>query len=393
MKLANICALSVLAAGPLAAQGVFNASPNDDVTESLPLEYSLSASIGWDDNVTPTSLANRDDDVLFTSAKLGANYVSRGPQTNLDFNLGVGATYYLDSPSSTSADDTNVNAKAQFNVSHSVSELLRYSSRNHVIYGLEPDYGYGVVNSRQNKEYVFFTTDNSIGYKWTDRVATYTGVKYDNLTFDGSDSTSDRETVTLYNQFRYVASAQTVATLDYRYGMTDVDGGQDSTNQMILLGVEHRLSDTAILIAKAGAQFRSVDSGSDTTDPTFELSYIQRVNEAFRLRAAAAYDINDYGTSSLFESNEMLRLSIAGDYHLSPQVILTAGVNHVGNDYNGDPSDSVDVTNVHVGATYKMECNATANVTFNHTTSNDSGDTLQRDYDRNRVQAGLTFTF
>lgn len=398
MKFTNICALSVLAATPLAAQGIFNTSPNDDVTESLPLEYSFSLNVGQDDNVTPTDLANRNDDVLYSSAKLGANYVSRGPQTNLDFNLGVGGIYYVDKPSASSADDSYFNAKAQFNVSHSVSEMLRLTSRNHVFYGLEADYTYGVVNSRGNEEYVFLTTDNSVGYKWTDRFATYTGVKYDLLTFDGSDSRNDRETITIYNQFRYVLSAQTVSTLDYRFGMTDVSGGRNSDNQKLLAGLEHRLSDTAILIAKAGVQLRSVDSRSDQTDPTFELNFIQRVNEAFRVRLGASYEINDYGTSNsglTFENNQMLRVSVAGDYNLSPQVVLTAGVNHIGNEYTGDllPTNDVDVTNVHIGATYNLECDASVNVTYNHTTSDDSSAAGFRDYDRNRVQAGITFTF
>ena len=50
--------------------------------------------------------------------------------------------------------------------------------------------------------------------------------------------------------------------------------------------------------------------------------------------------------------------------------------------------DSVDVTNFHVGVTYLAKSNLTANLTYNYTSSSDSGDTLSRDYDRNRVQAG-----
>lgn len=398
MKLANICALGVLSATPLAAQGIFNSSPNDDITESLPLEYSASVNIGIDDNVTPTDLANRDDEVLYSSAKLGANYVSRGPQTNIDFNLGLGAIYYLDTPKSGNADDSNYNGNAQLNLSRSVSEQLRLSTRNNLFYGLEPDYTYGVVNSRDNEEYLYFTTDNAVGYKWTDRVATYTGVKYDSLSFDGSDSRNDRNTVTAYNQFRYVTSQQTIATLDYRYGMTEVDSGRDSDNQKLLAGVEHRLSESAVLVAKAGAQFRSVDGRSDQTDPTFELSFVQRVNEAFRVRLGASYEINDYGTSNdgnPFENNEMLRISAAGDYNLSSKVVFTGGVNHVGSQYSGEgmADNTVDVLNFHVGATYKFECNASANVTFNHTTSDDDSSAGSRDYDRNRLQAGVTFTF
>ena len=398
MKLIKVCVVSALATGSLAAQGIFDVSPNDGFTESIPLEVTGTVNFGWDDNVTPTVKENRGDSSSYTSLNVGANYLNIGPQTNIDFNLKLGVLYYLDNIENTDASDTYSDSRVLLNISHNVSERLRFSTRNYVFYGLEPDYNYGAVNDRSNEEYLFLSTDNAVGYKWTDRLGTYTGFKYDQLSYSGSDARNDRKNLTLYNQFRYVLSPQAVGTLDYRYRLADVKGGRDSDNHKLLAGVEYRLSRTAVLIAKAGAQYRKVDGRDAETDPTFEIGYIQRVNEMFRVRANLAYDINDYGTSSFgnnFENNQAFRISLAGDYQLSQQLRLTGGINYVANEYygGGRPTDEVDVFNISIGATYEIMHNLAANANYNYTNSSDDGDTLNREYSRNRVQAGLTYTF
>jgi hypothetical protein len=398
MKLIKVCAISALATGSLAAQGIYNISPNDGVTESVPLKITGTINYGWDDNVTPTVKANRGDVSSYTSLNVGANYLNLGPQTSVDLNLKLGVLHYLDDIENTEAKDTYSDSRVLFNVTHSVSERLRFSTRNYVFYGLEPDYNYGAVNDRSNGEYLFLSTDNSVGYKWNERLGTYTGFNYNNLKYDDINSINDRQNVSLYNQFRYVLSPVAIGTLDYRYGVADVSGGLDSNNHKLLAGAEYRVNETALLIAKVGAQYRKVDTRDAQTDPTFEVGYTQRVNEQFRLRANLAYDTNDYGTSfssGNFENNQAFRISLAGDYHLSQKLYFTGGLNYVANTYSGGTraEDEADILNLSVGATYKMMDNLAANLNYNYTNSSDDGDTLNRDYDRNRVQAGLTYTF
>jgi hypothetical protein len=396
MKLIQAGAVSLLFAGAASAQGVFNVSPNDGVTESLPLEYSVYANIGWDDNVTPTTIQGNDS--LYGSIGVGANYVSVTPQTVFDFNLRLGLLHYFDNIQDPTAKDTYYNVRLPFSITHSVSERLRFATRNYVFYGLEPDYAYGAVNDRSNDEYFFFSTDNSVGYKWTERLGTYTGFQWNTLNYDNSDSRNDRDNFILYHQFRYVVSQQTIATLDYRYRWTDVSGGLDSRNQKLLVGAEHRISPTSVLIALVGAQFRKVDGRDNQTDPTFELAYRNEVNEAFKVRLSAAYEINDYGTSLFsggnFENNRVFRINAAGDYYISPDFYLTGGVNYINNNYyGGRPEDTVDVFNIYVGANYTLMENLDGNIVYNFTTSNDETGALNRNYDRNRIQAGLVYTF
>ena len=88
-------------------------------------------------------------------------------------------------------------------------------------------------------------------------------------------SVSDRFTWLVHNQFRYQLTPQTVGTATYRYGQTDAGGiANDSTNQYILVGIEHRFSPNTILVANAGAQIRDYDgtSGDSGTNPYFDLT-------------------------------------------------------------------------------------------------------------------------
>ena len=74
-------------------------------------------------------------------------------------------------------DDINTQSRAGISLTHRFSERLRFSSRNFISYELEPDYSYGYASSRQTGAYFFWQTDNSLGFRWTERFATYTGVR------------------------------------------------------------------------------------------------------------------------------------------------------------------------------------------------------------------------
>lgn len=389
----------MLTVGSVYAQGIYNLTPYDTEPEAIPLEFTGSIDFGWDDNVTPTTLTNRDDSSSFLKASLESVYSQRSPQTHVDFSASVGALYYIDNIDASNADDTYYDARLDFDIAHDVSERVRLTTRNYVFYGLEPDYSFGAVNDRTNDEYFFFSTDNAIGYEWNPRLGSYTGVKFDTLAYSNDTDRNDRENFELYHQQRYVVSQQTTATLGYRLRFSEVDSGLDSDNHFVTIGAEHRISPTAVVVGSVGVQIREVDNRDSQSEPTFSLSYVNRVNEQFALRGSASYEINDYSTSfseaSTFEDNQTFRLTVYADYYVTPDFYFTGGINYINEDFTGDllPDDDVQVLNLTIGATYKIQENLVANVNYNYTDSSDDGDTLARDYDRNRVQAGLSFKF
>ena len=237
--------LTTLAA--VSAIGAANASlyyVQDEAQESLPLKWTVGVNLTWDDNVNPTAVGpGADDEALSINPYVGLSFVSITPQTTWDVYARVGAIYYFDEPEALGSEDIYAQARAGVNFTHRVSERLRFSSRNFISYELEPDYSYGYSTSRQVGEYLYWQTDNAVGYRWTERLATYTGFTLSDLDYDSSVPNADRFIWTIYHQFRYQVSPQTVATAEYRYSEASGDGvASDSQNHYVLVGAEHRFS-------------------------------------------------------------------------------------------------------------------------------------------------------
>lgn len=385
----------------------------DEAQESIPLKWTAGVNLTWDDNVNPTATGiGANDDAVSVNPFVGLSFVSITPQTTLDVYARVGAIYYFDEPAALGSEDIYGQARAGVNLTHRFSERLRFSSRNHVSYELEPDYSYGYATSRQVGEYLYWQTDNSVGYRWTERLGTYTGFTLSGLDYDSSVPNADRFTWTVYNQFRYQLTEQTVLTADYRYSETSGDGlASDSTNHYLLGGVEHRFTPNTIMIARIGAQFREVDDvGADeTTDPYAELAFNTRVNEQFMVRSFLRYGIEDYdtvvnvfpGPLVEFDSRQTLRIGVTGEYELSQALTIFGGVDYITTDYEDGrsavtsvpvaASASEDIINAYVGVSMKFTENLYGNVSYNYTDS--SSDLPNRSYDRNRVNLGVRAEF
>jgi len=407
------CFLSTLAAA--SAVGVANADLYhipDEAQESMPLKWTAGVNLTWDDNVNPTAVgAGADDDVTSINPYVGLAFVSITPQTTWDVYARLGAIYYFDEPAAVGSEDLYGQARVGANLTHRFSERLRFSSRNFISYELEPDYSYGVATTRQVGEYLYWQTDNSVGWRWSERFASYHGFTLSGLDYDSSVPNADRFTWSINNQGRYQLTQQTVLTADYRYSETSGNGvASDSTNQYLLGGVEHRFSPNTILIARVGAQFREVDDigASDSTDPYAEVTLNTRVNEQFSIRSFLRYGIEDYDTVvgtlaglTEYDSRKTLRIGVSSEYAVSQMLSIFGGIDYIMTDFEdgrnaitsapvpGDPTE--DLLNAYVGLSVKFTENLYGNVSYNYTDS--SSDLPTRSYDRNRVSVGVRAEF
>ena len=402
MKKLAISAFAMASVASLSAQSLFDLAPAAEEDESIPLHYTFSAGVGYDDNPTPLLRNGAGNNVngssLYGTAQVGASLLSVSPQTRTEFFARVGVIHYFDSLIG-AADQTTPTLGFGLNWNHRVSERLRFVSRNYASQELEPDRSAGVGGFGQVGAYFRFFTDNSVGYRWTDRLGTYTGFVYDSLSYDDSP-TSDVDNLSFYHNFRYQLSPQTVATLNYRYSDRDVDRQLgDSTNHFVLAGLEHRFSPSTIGVVRAGAQFREVDNGRSSTNPSFEASLNTRVNEQLSIRGYARYSVEDYSrvfNSVAFNNPETLRMGVAATYSLSPSLALRGGVNYSNLDYQDradgtSGSASEDLLNLYLGFNLKVAENITLNGTYNW---EDAGsDAASREYDRNRVNFGISARF
>lgn len=393
---------ALLYASSASAEGLYFVG--NEAQESLPLKWVVGASVIYDDNVNP-GVGDKQSSVAI-NPYVGLSFVNITPQTTWDVYARLGLIYYFDQP--VGGDNLNSQSRLGVNLTHRFSERLRFASRNFIAYELEPDYSYGYASARQSNEYFYWQTDNSIGFRWTERLATYTGFNITGANYDVPDN--DRLTWEVYNQFRYQLTPNTVLTADYRYSQTEGNGqSSNSTDQYFLVGAEHRFSPNTIGIVRAGVQLRDVDDGADSTSPYLEFALNSQVNEQFSVRSFVRYGMEYYETVvvhptsglSEFDDRRTLRVGVSGEYVLSPVVSLFSGIDYVPAQYQAGrqlnaPYSSVsdldeNVINAFLGASFKFTDRLTGSVTYNYTHSD--SDIAGRTYDRNRVSLGVSAEF
>lgn len=394
-----IAAVGMATAGALCAQSLYDLAPDETEKDSLPLTWTAGATIGYDDN--PTPLLGNDDSSLYGQAYVGATFLSNTPSTTTSFGAQVGVIHYFDNLDvlGTDVDDTSFTAALYLNWTNRISERLRLVSRNSLAYELEPDYSAGFQSSRQVGNYFRWFTDNAVGYRWSERLATYTGFALNGVAYDDVDG-ADRFTWSVYNDFRYQLSQQTIGTLNYRYSDTQGDGGvTDSTNHYITVGLEHRFSPRAVGVIRGGIQIRDVDQGSSGTSPFFEGTLNVKMNEQFSWKAFGRYAVEDYARTLngvQYSDNQAFRLGVSGDYIVSQDLSLNAGVNYIMQGYQ-DPLNNVvapdfdeNLLNIYVGFVLGLTDTVSLNGRYNfEDLSSDAG----RDYDRNRFSLGVSAQF
>jgi hypothetical protein len=342
---------------------------------------------------------------------LGVSFTSNTPQTTWDVYGKLGLIYYFDAPESLS-DDTYSQSRLNASFSHSFTERLKFISRNYVANELEPDYSYGSASARTGNENFTWMTDNSVGFRWTERIGTYTGLRFSGLRVDTDqeNNNNDRTTIEAYEQFRYQLSPQSVLTSEYRYAQTDgSDLASDSTDQYFLVGVDHRFSPNTIGIFKTGAQLRDVDEGDGGLGPYLEIALQSQINQQFRLGAYTRYGAEFNDTVLLlddvyydYEDRSTLRVGGNGRYTVSKDLSLLAGGDFIfsnymdGRDVNTSntygPDKYETSLNGYVGLSYKLTDYLFGNFYYTYTqTFTDISD--EREYDRNRISLGLSAEF
>lgn len=424
-KFFSLLAASAAVSTATAAEGLYYVG--SEAQESLPLKWTVGTDLTWDDNATPTGrttlnpltgLPYQNEDSISLGAYVGLSFVNISPQSTLDVYAKVGAIYYFDAPAA-QADDVTPDIRLGVNWTRRFTERLRFSTRNFVAYEMEPNYAYGFATSRQTDPYFYWGTDNSIGYRWTERLATYTGFNITGLDYDNAVANSDRLTFGLYHQFRYQLNPRSVLTFDYRYAQTEGDGlASDSSSHYLLAGIEHRFSPNTILIARAGAQIRRSDAvfGSDGTNPFVELALRSQINSQFSVRAFARYSAEVYdttrGVATLggaglydFDDRRTLRLGISSEYSISPMFSLFGGIDYIPASFDdgrlvgvtaGAPALRTggideDLWNAYIGLSVKFTDYLYGTLSYNYTDS--SSDFIGYNYDRNRVSLGLRAEF
>ncbi|MFN6018315.1 MAG: hypothetical protein ACK49N_12135 [Verrucomicrobiota bacterium] len=390
-----------------------------EAQESLPIKWLVGGSLIYDDNVSAgQTTVGGSSSSLAVNPYVGASFVSLAPQTTWDVYGRLGMIYYFDAPEG--IDDLNSQSRVGVSMIHRFSERVRFVSRNFVANELEPDYSYGLASSRQSSEFMSWSTDNSLGYRWTERFGTYTGIRFSGSSYsdDGQQGNlsdlSDRMNWQVYEQLRYQYSPQTVLITEYRYGQTLTDSiASESTDQYFLVGADHRFSPNTIGTVRTGAQLRDVDGGSSATSPYLEFALNSQINPQLRLGAFMRYGLEgddtvlnpaDSGDSFFnYDERSAFRLGVTGGYMISPDLSLNSGLDVIHSNYDSGrqivgttlrsaPSVSETTVNASIGMSVKLTDFLYGNLSYNYSqVVSDVNDS--REYDRNRVSVGVSAEF
>ena len=418
--------VAALSSPAFAAEGLYYTG--SEAQESFPIKWQLGLNAIYDDNVAAGSDTNTEtaeidsDSSMAISPKVGLLFSSATPQTTWDVYGNLGMIYYFEAPDTRSREDTFSQSRINASVIHRFSERVRLSSRNYVANELEPDYSYGIASSRTGSETFTWMTDNSIGYRWTERLGTYTGLRFSGTRADvdeGQTNNTDRTTLEFYEQFRYQLSPQSVLTPEYRIAQTDaINAASDSMDQYFLIGLDHRFSPNTIGIFKTGAQLRDVDDGDSGLCPYLEIALQSQVNQQLKLGAYTRYGAefndtvltDDNNTPKNFSDDETydyedrraLRIGFNANYTVTKDVSLLMGSDTIFSNYN----DGRDVNNSNNFGDKKYENNFNAYVGFStkltdylfcnlyYTYTQTFTDiSPAREYVRNRISLGLSAEF
>ncbi|MDC0088254.1 outer membrane beta-barrel protein [Akkermansiaceae bacterium] len=417
----NILTGSIILAsmGVASAQGLYDIAPSFTEKESSPIKWTAGLSVGVDDNVSPSTLFAEDDSIGFLNAFVTASLRSITPQTTWDAYATVGGRLYFDEPVG-SGDDLIPQFSIGLNASHQVNERLRLVSSNSAAYQSEPDFENGFAGNSQTGDYLSYNTTNSVGYRWSERLGTFTGFGINGLDFNQGDL-NDRVSYSLFHNFRYNLNEQTILTAGYRYRHSRNRGfAGDADSHIITAGVERRLNQSTVFSVKAGVQVRDVDGGASNTSPYVEAALRSQVNEQFSIRSFLRLSQEEFGTTlslvnlgqgftnfnnATYDENRTLRIGVDAEYRVSRPLTLLAGFDFVNTEYSDGrsrrsfidgstlllPDEDQNVYNLFVGFSYEVSQDIFFTGTYNYTTSD--SDLGGRDYDRNRASLGVRVTF
>lgn len=401
----SIISLGVVFAAGASAQSLYQAS--NSAEEPLPLSWVAGANVIYDDNVA-TSETNKTSSIAYNPS-VGLSFTRTTPQTVIDVNGRLGVIYYPDAPviNGQPIDDLSNQSRLGLSLSHRFSERLRFTSLNMISREREPDYSYGIATGRRtgSGEYVSTTTDNTFGYRWTERFGTTTGIRYSQINNPNADSEdSNRTTWEFHHQFRFQYSPQNVITSGYRYEQGVASGNaRNSTDHFLTLGDEYRFSPNTIGIVSAGAQFHSIEGGESSVVPYLELSGNTKVNKQLSFKTFIRYRAESDGLTRQskngetfnYSKRETLRLGVTNQYQISPKFFLSGGLDYIPGSYTGASQKSSDkqesLLNIFISATLKFNdfLTGVATYTFADNVSDFDDDT----YRRNRISLGLNASF
>jgi hypothetical protein len=348
---------------------------------AIPIQITAGVDMGYDDNATLTPNAEGS---LFVGENVVLTYDRPGEATHF-YVLGIGRfDQYFD------VSRNDVNGNVTMSLTHNFSSRLSLYASVFAAYQTEPNFRSNVGPENVVSDH-FYTSDIfSLTYHWSTRFSMITSYTFYQVQYAQASigNFQDRVENTLGEQFQFSLTQRTKLVGEYRFKTTNYDTAPtDSTTNLILVGVNHNLTEHLIVHLRAGESFRSLENDGSMASPYFE-SVVDYISSNHSLSWTSSYGF-EAPTSAGVTTTKTWRTGLLLTYGLTSRLSSTTGVyyHHDENEGTGT-QDSFDLT---VGLRYTINKHFSLHADYNHTTLGSLGSTPG--YSRNSYFGGLTYTY
>jgi hypothetical protein len=396
----------------------------------LPFHLTLALSAGYDDNVNSgsggSSISNQTSNQTgspFVNGSLALGYEFGTPRTRVSLQTGGSITYYTDNQGGGGPEYSGY-LGLQF--THKASTRMTLGASLYVIYTAEPNFNLNLGINRRIGGYIYSTDQLTLNYLWTPRFSTLSSYTFGAFFQQGQNApptmpgdlsnignSDNRIENTFSNQFRFLLLPTTTVLIEYRLGFITYQQNSafDSTTNALLAGLDHTFSPRLNASFHAGVEYRSYSSAGDSVSPTFEADVGYILGRRSSIGWFANYGLQPADIVGSAQRTTF-RTGINGRYNWTARISSSIGVIYEHDDYGNPsgssitgPSTSQDTINLVLSARYAVTRYFGIQVGYNFTDviSNQalgvgvppgfaSGGALQS-YTRNRISAGIDFTF
>ena len=285
---------------------------------AIPIQITAGVDMGYDDNATLTPNAEGS---LFVGENVVLTYDRPGEATHF-YVLGIGRfDQYFD------VSRNDVNGNVTMSLTHNFSSRLSLYASVFAAYQTEPNFRSNVGPENVVSDH-FYTSDIfSLTYHWSTRFSMITSYTFYQVQYAQASigNFQDRVENTLGEQFQFSLTQRTKLVGEYRFKTTNYDTAPtDSTTNLILVGVNHNLTEHLIVHLRAGESFRSLENDGSMASPYFE-SVVDYISSNHSLSWTSSYGF-EAPTSAGVTTTKTWRTGLLLTYGLTSRLSSTTGV-------------------------------------------------------------------
>lgn len=380
----------------LSAQGLLAVQRAADFRTEQPLTWNVGVSGGYDslDYKASDDVFFPDIESYFIQSGVGMTYTDNDRRTPWSLAIDGGALHYLDDAPRN--DDTFYSARVAFNISHEISQRMKFSNNAFATYEVEPNTAMGASTTLWNGQYFYGYENFNLSYAWSRRITTTTSYTIDTIRYDDSfvSASEDRLSHLVAQQFSYSLKPQTQLTAEYRFRMVDFANRNDVDYQShyALAGVDHAWSQRLSTSIRGGVEFFQSDRANETA-PYGEFALDSAIDRQTTIRwfSAAGFDAAELQN---FDTRYSIRTGINASHQVDRRLGINGGLSYAYSDFDGgdtNPSVTENSILMSAGLSYLLWSNVALNAQYSYTVLESSS--IEREFDRNIISLGMSASF